>query len=45
MDTADRHPAQWLALGVGITYTLVGLGLVIAKWPATEGRRTARSTR
>jgi hypothetical protein len=23
--TADRHPAQWLALAIGATYTLVGL--------------------
>lgn len=23
--TADRHPAQWLALIIGVTYTIVGL--------------------
>ena len=24
-NTADRHPAQWLALAIGIVYTLVGI--------------------
>ena len=41
MDTNDRHPAQWLALGFGVTYTLVGLlGFAVTGFDDFAGKDT-----